>query len=112
MSQDEIAAVAQAITDAHARTPGLDSAGRLDDAKTIIAAFDAIAAFRSSRERKITKAVSEIAAKAVDPEPAAPAPAPETAADATPAAPRVAQEVPAPAPSNVTPIKPKSKGKK
>jgi hypothetical protein len=97
MHPDEIRAVAQAITDAHANKPGNDHTGRIDDAKTVIAAFDAIAKLRAKAEPKAPKA-------------AAPAPTP---VEPTPA-PVVAEPPPTPASEldNVTPIKPKAKGKK
>lgn len=47
ISNDEIQAVAQAITDAHAHEPGMDCGGRLELAKSVIAAFDAIAKHRN-----------------------------------------------------------------
>lgn len=47
MTEDEINAVAQAITDAHASKPSMDCSGRIDDAKTIIAAVDALVKFRN-----------------------------------------------------------------
>jgi len=56
MTGDELTAVAQAITDAHANKPGLDCAGRHDDAKTIIAAFDAIQRYRAERAKPVAKA--------------------------------------------------------
>ena len=91
MNADEIRAVAQAITDAHANKPGNDPDGRMDDAKTMIAAFDAIQAFRSAREKKITKAVAVVAEAKI-----------EAAVEAAVSAPD----------TNVTQIQPKAKGKK
>lgn len=95
MTDAEIKAVAQAIKDVHAHEPGLDCSGRMDDAKTMIAAFDAIVAFRnSSRTAKMMTATE---------------PAPSQQQDSAPI-------VPPPAANdeqtNVTEIKPKSKGKK
>lgn len=106
MDTNEIQAVAQAITDAHAHKPGLDCAGRLDDAKTIIAAFDAIQRHRGAKGKSAVKE-------------APPAPAPETEPPAAPVvatpepmAPAAIQDAPVDTPApNVTPIKPK-KGKK
>lgn len=91
MNSDEIRAVAQAITDAHANKSGNDCSGRTDDAKTMIAAFDAIQAFRAGREAKITKAVAVVAEAKI-----------EAAVEAAVSDPD----------TNVTPIKPKAKGKK
>jgi len=101
MHPDEIKAVAQAITDAHANKPGNDYTGRIDDAKTVIAAFDAIAKFRAKPEPRAPKT-------------AVPTPAP---VEPTPAS-VVDEPSPAPAPElgNVTQIKPtatvRAKGKK
>lgn len=52
---DEVKVVAQAITDAHARTPGGDCEGRLDDARTIIAAVDAL-----TRHRKLADVAASL----------------------------------------------------
>lgn len=46
VTEDEIMVVAQAITDAHAHKAGMDPSGRMDDAKTVIAAVDALMAHR------------------------------------------------------------------
>jgi len=110
MTGDELTAVAQAITDAHANKPGLDCAGRLDDAKTIIAAFDAIMAHRAARDAKATAKPAAKATPAPQPDPV---PLIETA-------PPVADVVPPPAVQDgttddvpVQPLaKPKGRGKK
>lgn len=106
MDATEIEIVAQAITDAHARTPGLDCSGRLDDAKTIIAAFDAIQRHRVPKGKSAVKEAPP--APAPDPEPQAAS----VAATPEPTAPAAIQDALADPPaSNVTPIKPK-RGKK
>lgn len=64
-TQDEIRIVAQAITDAHARAPGLDCEGRIDDAKTVIAAVDALMAFRAAPPAKTPKSVAKAIAHPV-----------------------------------------------
>ncbi len=55
VKDDEVRVVAQAITDAHAKQPGGDCEGRLDDARTIIAALDAL-----TRHRKLADASVQI----------------------------------------------------
>lgn len=56
VKDDEVRVVAQAITDAHAKRPGGDCEGRLDDAKTIIAAVDAL-----TRHRKLQDVAEHVA---------------------------------------------------
>jgi len=96
---DEIRAVAQAIADCHAKVPGLDCEGRLDDAKTIIAAFDALVAFRGGK----------LLAEAAKPRPSAPAHVP--AADPAPPPP-AAEDTDADMAANVTPLPKKRTPKK
>ena len=79
MTGDELTAVAQAITDAHANKPGLDCAGRIDDAKTIIAAFDAIQRYRAASAKPAAKAIPD-PAPLIEPAPPAADVAPPTAA--------------------------------
>lgn len=63
VKDDEIQVVAQAIADAHHRKPGADASGRLDDARTIIAAIDALVRHRqadaSTKSAKASKASSD-----------------------------------------------------
>ncbi len=105
MHPDEIKAVAQAITDAHANKPGNDYTGRIDDAKTVIAAFDAIAKFRAKPEPRAPKtAVST-------PAPVEPTPAPVV--DEQPPAPAHDDATDDGSTQQVEPLaKPKGRGKK
>jgi len=108
MNGDELTAVAQAITDAHANKPGLDCSGRRDDAKTISAAVDAIPRYRADR--------ANLAAKAT------PAPQPDPVPSIEPAPPVADVEPPIAAQDGATddaavqPVdqaaKPKGRGKK
>lgn len=67
VDDDEIQAVAQAIADAHHRKPGADASGRLDDARTIIAAIDALVHHRAhdaSTKKDASKNASKVSSDA------------------------------------------------